>query len=426
MNPNYQRGLLLLEQSRYSQAETEFRQSVLANADDPYSRAMLALCLVEQERFNEAEQEIGEALRLDPSAPFLHYVRARILHARNRITEAESAIAEAIQLDPEDADYRGFQAQILLDQKKWQAALTAAEQGLALQAEHVLCANLRAVALVKLGRREEAGATIDAALAKDPENSVTHANQGWTLLHAGQYEKALDHFREALRIDPENEWARDGILEALKARYFIYSLMLKYFLWMSRLSSGAQWGVILGGYFGMRLLRGMEKSNPDLAPYIFPIQVLYLAFVFLTWTAHPLFNLLLRLNKFGRMVLNRPEVVASNWVGACLGIALICLVAGLTFYPPAMLGAAVFAFTVLPLSAIFKCPEGWPRFAMTAYTIGIAGAGILGLLLGAGTTLGLKPADIGSARAALLGLFFIGIIGSGWIANILIMQRVQR
>src|SRR5262249_35174190 len=159
---------------------------------------------------------------------------------------------------------------------------------------------LRAIAMVKLGRRAEAGATIDAALARNPDNALTHANQGWTLLEKGKPKQALEHFREALRLDPENEWARQGIVEALQARNVIYAVMLKYFLWMSRFSNRAQWGIILGAYFGNRLLSALAHSNPDLAPWILPLRILYVCFALMTWMASPFFNLLLRINRFGR------------------------------------------------------------------------------------------------------------------------------
>src|SRR5438876_7808655 len=127
--------------------------------------------------------------------------------------------------------------------------------------------------MVKLGRKAEAGTTIDAALARNPDSAVTHANQGWTLLEKGEPKKALEHFREALRLDPENEWARHGIVEALKARNVIYGLMLRHFLWMSKLSPAAQWGVILGGYFLNRMLGTAAKTSPDLAPWLLPIRI---------------------------------------------------------------------------------------------------------------------------------------------------------
>ncbi len=95
----------------------------------------------------------------------------------------------------------------------------------------------------------------------NPNNPNTHANLGWALLHKGEHEKAMIHFREALRLDPELQWAQQGIVEALKARHFIYRVMLKYFLWMSRLGSRAQWGVILGAYFGHRVFRNIAQFN---------------------------------------------------------------------------------------------------------------------------------------------------------------------
>ena len=427
MNPHLQRGLLLFEQSRFEQAENEFRQAIALDSSDAYPHAMLALTLSEQERYKDAEREVAEALALDPGHPFIHYVNARILFDRDRYPEAEAAIAEAIQLDPEDADFRGLHSQILLSRKQWNEALAAAEHGLSLDPEHVTCTNLRAIALVQLGRKAEAGATIDRALARNPENSVTHANQGWALLHAGDYNKALEHFRESLRLDPQNEWARQGTIEALKAKNVVYALMLKYFLWMSRLSDKAQWMVIIGAVVGMRVLREIGRANPALKPFIAPIAILYLVFVFLTWTANPLFNLLLRLNKFGRMVLNREEIVASNWVGSFIGIALLCLVLTFTVSPAFILGAVVFGFSVLPLAGIFQCQRGWPRFAMSAYTAVVLAAGLGALAFRMSETFGPTTAATPSgAGGGLLAVFAIGILGSSWIANILMMQRVRK
>lgn len=427
MTPNLQRGLLLYEQSRFELAEPEFRQSLAANPQDAYTRALLGLTLSHQERFQEAENEIAEALKSDPDFAFVHYARATILYHRRRFEDVEKAIAQAIMLDPENADYRGLQAHNFLTQRKWKLALEAAEIGLQLDPEHVGCTNFRAIALVKLGRKGEAGAVIDAALARNPENSITHANQGWTLLEAGKPKEALEHFRESLRLDPENEWARQGTVEALKAQHLTYSLMLKYFLWMNRLSSRMQWGVILGGYFGMKLLGGLAKSNPSFAPWVLPIQILYILFVFLSWTADPLFNLVLRLNKFGRLVLSKKEIVASNWVGAFVGLGLISLAAGLLINSDYLLAAFVFGFSVLPVTAVFKCPAGWPRQAMATYSLVIIGAGLLGI--GALYLEYFKPNALSWVRdveGPLLSTFLFGILLSGWVANFLISQRVKK
>jgi len=192
--------------------------------------------------------------------------------------------------------------------------------------------------------------------------------------------------------------------------------MLKYFLWMSKFSRGAQWAILLGGYFGNRMLGAVARNNPDWAPWILPVQIIYIVFALMTWLAYPFFNLLLRLNKFGRLVLSEEQTVASNWFGACLLLALGGLVACgiMGFVDPWALVAMVFGFLLLPVSSVFKCQTGWPRNAMAALTI------IL-VCLGTGSIL----AHFASPKTSdmLIGLFIIGIIATTWIANVLMAQR---
>lgn len=441
MGPHLQRAFVLFEQARPELAENELRQALAADPDDPLAHALLALCLASQKKYSDATVEAQAAIHKSPDMAFGHYVYAHVLHDRNRLAESLAAVEEAIRLDPADADHFGLLAQIRLDQRNWPAALEAAERGLALDSEDVACTNLRAVALVNLGRREEAGATIGAALRRHPENAVTHANQGWTLLHEGQPKKAMEHFREALRLDPDSDWARRGIVEALKARHFIYRWMLAYFLFMARLSGRAQWAIIIGGYVGYRLLGSLARQQPELAPWIAPLLIAYIVFALLTWLAYPLFNLLLRLNRFGRLALSRDQVVGANWVGGTLLMATVPLVAGIVAGEWMwLLVAAVCGLLVLPLSAVHRMPTGWPRRAMAAYTAAMA---LLGLfLLGPVLLVLLTPektlADIEANPAfdwlgpllslalRLPTLFAIGILLSSFVANYLSGVRPKR
>jgi hypothetical protein len=152
---------------------------------------------------------------------------------------------------------------------------------------------------------------------------------------------------------------------------------------MSKLSSGAQWGIILGGYFGNRLLGSLARSNPDLAPWVLPLRILYITFVVLTWTAYPMFNLLLRLNRFGRLALTPQQTVESNWVGSVFLLAMIslvgCLVMG--FGSPWLMSLAVFGLLLLPLSGLFRCHVGWPRNVMLAAVIGLALIGLVAIAM---------------------------------------------
>lgn len=415
MSVHLDRARLLMAQERFDLAEKELTQALGADPDDALAHALFGLCLARRKEFHQATQEARWAIRAAPDLPFAHYVLALIFHDRDRPEEAERAIEEAIRLDPEDADYRALLANIRYVQRRWDASLQAAEEGLALNPEHTECLNTRAMALVKLGRRQEAEEVIADALAQEPDNAFSHANQGWALLEKGDHRKALEHFREALRLNPNLEWARQGIVEALKARYLIYRLMLWYFLWMSKLGVKAQWALVIGGFLGFRALRGVAKSNPDLAPFIWPVLGLYMAFALLTWLADPLFNLLLRLNRFGRLALSRDQIVASNWVGGCLVGGLAAAAAWLvTGVGVLLLGVVFFGLLIIPIAGTFKCQPGWPRTAMGAYTALLAGWGLAGLAL-----LFVVPL----LALVCLGLFLLGAILSEWVANGLIMIR---
>lgn len=382
MNAHLERALLLVEQSRYELAEKELRQVLAEDPGEAIAHSVLALCLCERKDYKGATEEAELAIHNAPAMPYAHYVLCRIMYARNRFAEARAAIMEAIRLNPEDADYFAQLAQIHLNERRWPDALEAAEKGLQHDSEHVGCANTRAVALVKLGRRAEAGAAIGAALARQPEDATTHANQGWTLLEQNQPEKAMEHFREALRLEPNNEWARQGIVEALKARYFIYSLMLRYFLWTAKLSRRGGMIFVIGGYLAYRGLWSLADAQPALAPFIWPVLGTYIAFCLMTWIAASLFNLVLRLNRFGRLALSPTQIRSSNWVGAFLFLTLSGLVSWLAFgWDHGFWIMLCCGIMVLPITVTFGCASGWPRNCMAVYTcaLGILAAVSIGI-----------------------------------------------
>jgi tetratricopeptide (TPR) repeat protein len=430
MGVHLDRALVLFGQTRFDDAEKELRQELAHEPECPMTHAFLAMCLSKREDYRQATEMARRAVSYGPDMPFSHYALAGVLSDRERFEEAEEAIDEAIRIDPEDADYRALRANIRYNQKRWRDALAAAAEGLAIDAEHVECNNLRAMALVKLGRNAEAGATIESALAHEPENPFTHANQGWALLHQGDHKKALEHFREALRLDPELDFARAGIVEALKARNILYRLMLRYFLWMSRFSGKVQWAIILGGYIGYRVILSLGETYPAVRPYAGPVQIAYISFALFTWIADPLFNLLLRLDRFGRYALSRDQIVASNWVGLCLLGTLGAVIAWLVTGDDHLgLSALSWGLLLVPVAGTFKCAQGWPRWVMGGYSVCLAltaSAGLGLLIAGLNMRKG-DPADL--ARVAGLGFVVLTLAGDflgGLLGNGLILVRPRR
>lgn len=418
------RALILFEQRRYDLAASELRQVAAAEPDDPFARALLALCLAEQEEFAEAGSQADEAVRLAPDLAFAHYARGSVLADRNRFAAAEQAAAEAVRLDPEDADAHALLARVYLGQEQWSAVLESAERGLAVGPEHAGLLNLRGVALRQLGRGAEAHATVDGALARNPEDAVAHANRGWMFLEQRQPQRALEAFREALRIEPGLEYARHGVVTALKARHAVYGLVLRYFLWMSKLDRRTRWMVIVGGFLGARVLRALARETPALGPVVWPILGTYVAFVLLTWVADPLFNLLLRVNRYGRLTLSRSETAISNGVGAAVAGAVASIIAAVALGDGrAWVAAAGCVALLIPLAGVSHCQPGWPRRAMTLYTAALVLLGAAALALALRAPAGAEPSDL---AVTLTAAYFVGVVLSSWVANALIAVRPRR
>ncbi|MCG3127936.1 MAG: Beta-barrel assembly-enhancing protease [Phycisphaerae bacterium] len=415
MSAHLERGNILMRQSRFDLAERELRQALHDEPGDDAAHALLAICLCAQKRPAEALPPARQAVQLVPDAPFNHYALAYTLDDLDKLAEAEQCIRAAIELDPSDADYRSLLASLHLRRGRWNDALAAADDGLAIDPQHGHCANIRAMALVKLGRREEARQTIDGALERSPDSASAHANRGWALLHENRPHEAVNHFREALRLEPGLEWARAGVIEALKARNIVYRLMLSYFLFMSRLSSRAQWGIIIGLFLGYRLIRALADTQPALRGYLTPFVIGYVLFAGLTWLAQPVFNLLLRFDRFGRHALSRDEIIGSNWVTAALGLAMLSLSAHfVTGLKVLLFAALIVGVMAIPLSATFHASRRADRPRLATLTAILAAVGFAALL-----AFGLAP----DLAPLLFGAYFLGIICFEWLGVALSIRR---
>jgi tetratricopeptide (TPR) repeat protein len=424
-NVHFQRGMLLYQQGRFAEAVGELRLQLAEGSEDALAHFGLALCLSRLEQHAEATEHAQQAIHLAPDQPLGHYALSQVMIARHRYDEARAAIHEAIRLDPYDADYFGILANLELLRSHWREALDAANRGLAIEPEHTLCTNMRAQALVKLGDRAAAAATMGEALARRPDDPYTHANQGWALLHQGKPYPAMEHFREALRLDPELAWARAGIVEALKARNILYRWMLAWFLWMARLTPQMRWGLVIGALFGSRVIQQMAQRSPRLAPFLWPVLYCYFGFVVLTWLAPSLFNLLLRLDRFGRYALSADQLRGANVLAACLVATLAALVASVALGSVFLLYCTLLlALLALPASAIFECDAGGPRTALAGITLALLAAVVMIVVVGLLETS--LPAIAVAPIRGLLDIMPLALLGSQFAASYLVSVHPKK
>ena len=427
MTTALQRGIVLFSQGRGDLAEREFRLALAQDPNEFLGHAFLTLCLSGRGQHAEALSAADDAVRLSPDSDFAHAVRSRALLGLKRIKEAESSAREAVRLDPDDAEHHVLLGHIAMVRSNWPEALESADHALSLDAQNLGARNLRAMALTQLGRKVEAEATLGEALAEDPEDALAHANQGWICLHKSDPDKALEHFREALRIDPSMEWARSGIVEALKARHLIYRLMLRFFLWMGRQTVIAQWAIILGLVVGPQVLSSVALDAPHLKPLAAAVKVTVFAFIILTWISSPLFNFLLRFNRFGRLALSREQTTESSWIGGCAFLALTFTVMNFAHNSQSERWSVlmmVFGLLLFPLTMTFHVERGRPRLIAalaTAALFCLNVPAISRVLLGPAS-----PFPAGNQAAVLHQYFIYGAVLSTWLPMILRSSNSMR
>ncbi|NOT74548.1 MAG: tetratricopeptide repeat protein [Cyclobacteriaceae bacterium] len=408
-----ERATQLINLRRFTDAEVQLRDVLSFEPNNALAISLLALCKSEIGQHAEAIQLIRQAISQEPDNSYFLYLHSLFLFRNENLKEAEKFISNAIAYDPNNADYFGLIATIKIEQKEWNAALLYANQGLSVDSENLTCLNVRSTALLKLDRKEESFETIREALSYNPENDHTHANVGWGLLERGDHVKALESFKEALRLNPENEYAKSGMMEALKARYLVYRIFLKYAFWVGNMKAKGQWIIILGLYFGVKILRMVADANENLAVFIKPVIYLYFAFALSTWLIDPLSNLFLRLNMYGRYALKREQIKSSNYVGIALAMALFTItlyfIYDFEFY---FLLTIYFTAISIPLASMFNPKQPGKRKILVAYTIALLLVGALSILMMGSSETGLT----------LWYVFIFGIVAYQWIANALVIR----
>lgn len=402
---------ILIQQKKFTEAEKILRELLFTDSNNIHYLILLAEVNLQQDRIGAARELINNAIGIEPDTPYLYYMKARISIQEENLADAEKHVRQAIQYNPYDADYFALLGHIKLHRKQYDEALESANKALEIDAENLLGLNTRSSALLKLDKKEESFQTIEGALREDPNNPYTHANYGWGLLEKGDHRKALEHFREALKSEPNFEYAQAGMVQALKARYTIYRLFLKYAFWMSNLTARYQWAVILGFYFGVRFLRTVAQNNEALAPYLVPLVILLSLFAFSTWVVTPLSNLFLRLNKYGQFLLDRKEKLSSNFVGISLLIFLAGLVLFFGLDEEKYLSVAAFGFAMMvPCSVMFE----QSKFnSLLIYTIAMAVVGI------AGITVSIATNELFNTFSTV---FIIGFVAFQWVANFMMIR----
>ncbi len=344
-----ERATLLLKTGRAEEALTELGRVLVDDPEDAHAHALQALALSDLGEFSEALEAAQRASGADPEWAFPHYVTARVLLGGNKPRPALAAAEDAVALEPEEEDFHGTVASCHVMLSNWREGLAAAERGLALAPEDEYCTNLRALCLRQLGQVDEATSALESTLANDPDNAWSHQNMGYAAIQDGRYDDAIESFRESLRLDPSDEASRHGLAMALKGRVALYRPIIAWQLFCSKINARLGFGLILGL---MILVNVVDKWLGPGSTAGSIVVVAYASFVWMSWAAEALFDVLLFLRNDLRPILTTREKIASLGVVICLVLAAAVLVVRLKFGLAGMeWSALVFAFAAIPMAA---------------------------------------------------------------------------
>lgn len=349
-SPNLQRGLQLFELGRFKESIPYFQNALTENAKDFSAKYFLAQCYFQLNEINKA-LTITTDLRKDyPNAAEIYFLLSQIYLHEGKLEDANENVDKALEIDPDDENHFGQKAYILINSKQFESALDFANEGLRINSKNTFCLNARTTALTKLNRKEEAASSIENLLNDNPENAYSHANAGWSHLESNKPNEALKHFKEALMLDPNLDYARSGMLAAMKSKNKIYNLYLRYSFWISNKSQKNQYIFIIGLYIAYRFAVKMLSAS-GLTILAIPLIIAYLLFALGSWIMDPLSNMILMFDKFGKYLLDKKDKLSGQIMFGLLISALLFFGAYFILNDPlyALISAACLA-AILPLT----------------------------------------------------------------------------
>ncbi|MCV9386953.1 tetratricopeptide repeat protein [Reichenbachiella ulvae] len=312
-----------LNQERYDEAKKEVNSFLASDPENTSALQLLIRIHLAIKQYKKADELTDQLLKRNPSDPENLYLKAVIQAQLGKRKSALKFANSALTFDPSLSIIHGLKASIYYQQSEFEKALESANTGLSSDPHDETCLNFKSMALLEIGNEDEQLNADEQALKNNPMNPTTHATVGFNALHRNETEKAKSHFREALRIDPSNEFARSGMIQAIKSTNFVYNLFLKYVFWMSSLKPQVRWAVVIVGYLLIQFLNEYSGSMGSFKPIASAIIVLYMVFAISTWIIGPVSNIFLRFHSFGKYMLSQEEKKSATLSAILLGLSLL-------------------------------------------------------------------------------------------------------
>ncbi len=224
-------GIELINQKKYSEAQSFFESAVRKNKKDAEGHYYLSLSLMLQQKFDDAEDEVNEAIDVNDNIARYHLLRGQILGQKamtaNMFSQGllapkiKNAFLRASELDPANIEARQalYNYYVLAPGIMGGSEEKAFEQAMAVVKldafrGYLMCANY-------YGRVKkdtvEAEKQIKKAIAADPERGSGYKQLGYLYMNWKRFDDARVQMQKYIETEPKNPDSYDSYADVLKA-----------------------------------------------------------------------------------------------------------------------------------------------------------------------------------------------------------------
>ncbi len=196
------RGVALIRENQFDQAEACFRQAVRLRPDYPEAYNNLGNTLCRRRAYAEAAEVYRKAVRLRPGYAKAYDNLGNALRDAGKLDDAEAAYREAVRLRPEWAEAHNNLGHLLTRRGKLSDAEESLGVALKCRPGYPEALNNLGIAQAQGCRFEAAEVSFRQAIRLRPDYPEAHNNLGNALGSRGKREEAVASYREAIRLSP--------------------------------------------------------------------------------------------------------------------------------------------------------------------------------------------------------------------------------
>lgn len=203
---------------RYSEAEQQYKLAAAEEPNDARAHAGLGNIYLDQARYKDAVTAYREALKVKADYVPVYQPLAYSLARLDRFDEATETLKQALQFDPNNAEVYNNLSFAYVHAGKYAEAIEAGQKAIALlgqtgqayQQELQLRNEVLSNAYKNLGNAHnglkqynEAADALKHAAEIEPKNAAAHFNLGLALYNGGRYSEAIEAYKSVINLRPQ-------------------------------------------------------------------------------------------------------------------------------------------------------------------------------------------------------------------------------